>query len=77
MIRRKDSLGYVDFMRGKYHINNNHYEYDTFYNKALYATRQLAKRQTTWLRSWKKFEKIDFNKQDNIENSIKNLTSLL
>ncbi len=56
---------------------NNDYEYDTFYNKALYATRQLAKRQTTWLRSWKKFEKIDFNKQDNIENSIKNLTSLL
>ena len=56
---------------------NNDYEYDTFYNKALYATRQLAKRQTTWLRSWKEFEKIDFNKQDNIENSIKNLTSLL
>jgi len=27
---------------------NNDYEYDTFYNKALYATRQLAKRHTTW-----------------------------
>jgi hypothetical protein len=25
MIRRKDSLGYVDFMRGKYHINNKTY----------------------------------------------------
>ena len=23
MIRRKDSLGYVEFLRGKYHIHNN------------------------------------------------------
>ena len=56
---------------------NNEYEYDTFYKKALYATRQLAKRQTTWLRSWKEFEEIDINQQNNIENSIKNLISLL
>jgi len=25
MIRRKDSLGYVDFMRGKYSVSNKHY----------------------------------------------------
>ena len=56
---------------------NNEYEYDTFYKKALYATRQLAKRQTTWLRSWKEFKEIDINQQNNIENSIKNLISLL
>ena len=56
---------------------NNKYEYDDFYKKALYATRQLAKRQTTWLRSWKKFKEIKTNKEDNIENSIKNLISLL
>ena len=56
---------------------NNEYEYDTFYKKALYATRQLAKRQTTWLRSWKEFEEIDINQQNNIENGIKNLISLL
>ena len=56
---------------------NNQYEYDDFYKKALYATRQLAKRQTTWLRSWKKFKEIKINQEDNLENSIKNLISLL
>lgn len=25
MIRRKDTLGYIDFMRGKYTLNNSHY----------------------------------------------------
>uniref|UniRef100_A0A6C0HHF9 Nudix hydrolase domain-containing protein n=1 Tax=viral metagenome TaxID=1070528 RepID=A0A6C0HHF9_9ZZZZ len=25
MIRRKDTLGYIDFMRGKYTLHNNHY----------------------------------------------------
>jgi 8-oxo-dGTP pyrophosphatase MutT (NUDIX family) len=25
MIRRKDTLGYIDFMRGKYSLNNSHY----------------------------------------------------
>ena len=56
---------------------NNQYEYDDFYKKALYATRQLAKKQTTWLRSWKKFKEIKINQEDNLENSIKNLISLL
>jgi len=56
---------------------NNEYKYDDFYKKALYATRQLAKRQITWLRSWKKFKEIKINQEDNLENSIKNLISLL
>ena len=25
MIRRKDTLGHIDFMRGKYNVNNKHY----------------------------------------------------
>jgi len=56
---------------------NNEYGYDVFYEKALYATRQLAKRQRTWLRGWKKHKEIDINKIDIIENSIKKLISLL
>ena len=56
---------------------NNKYEYDDFYKKSLYATRQLAKRQTTWLRSWKKFKEIKINQEGNLENSIKKLISLL
>jgi hypothetical protein len=31
MIRRKDSLGYVDFMRGKYSVSNKHYILNMFY----------------------------------------------
>lgn len=30
------------------------YDFETFREKAIAATRQLAKRQITWLRSWKK-----------------------
>ena len=44
------------------------YDYETFFDKALFATRQLAKRQTTWIRSWNKFEEIDPSKPDNIIN---------
>lgn len=32
------------------------YDYDTMQHKALVATRQLAKRQLTWLRSWPNLE---------------------
>ena len=28
------------------------YDYDTMVHKGIVATRQLAKRQITWLRSW-------------------------
>ncbi|MEC8217721.1 MAG: tRNA (adenosine(37)-N6)-dimethylallyltransferase MiaA [Pseudomonadota bacterium] len=53
------------------------YDYETFFDKALFATRQLAKRQTTWIRSWNKFEEIDPSKPDNIINSVKKLITAL
>ena len=36
MIRRKDSLGYVDFMRGKYPIDNSNYLLNIIDEMTLY-----------------------------------------
>ncbi|GIR74556.1 MAG: tRNA dimethylallyltransferase [Prochlorococcus sp.] len=41
------------------------YDHETFFDKALFATRQLAKRQTTWIRSWDKFKEIDLMEPEN------------
>ncbi len=44
---------------------------ELFY-KALYASRQLAKRQITWIRSWDDLNIFNINSQQEIEKSIKN-----
>jgi tRNA dimethylallyltransferase len=52
------SVGYrqiISYLQGEY-------DYETLYEKATAATRQLAKRQLTWLRSWP--EKIVFQPTD-------------
>src|SRR3989338_5224543 len=41
---------------------DNHIDFDTMKEKAIAATRQLAKRQMTWLRSWK--NAVVFEPQD-------------
>ena len=46
-------------------------------NKCLYATRQLAKRQTTWLRSWKDINLFSLNSKDKVKDKIKSLISSL
>ena len=56
---------------------NNDYDQEKFFNKSLYATRQLAKRQTTWLRSWKDINLFSLNSKDKIKDKIKNLISSL
>ena len=52
-------------------------DYETFFNNAFFATRQLAKRQSTWIRSWDKFKGIDPNKTEMLENDIKKLITAL
>ena len=56
---------------------NNDYDQEEFFKKSLYATRQLAKRQTTWLRSWKNINLFSLNSKDKIKDNIKNLISSL
>ncbi len=48
-----------------------------FFNESLYATRQLAKRQTTWLRSWKDINLFSLNSKDKVKDKIKSLISSL
>ena len=43
-----------------------------FFLKALYATRQFAKRQVTWMRSWDNLELFDINEGQKILKMIKN-----
>lgn len=38
--------------RQVYHYLENHYDYNTLKERGIIATRQLAKRQFTWLRHW-------------------------
>ena len=56
---------------------NNDYDQEEFFKKSLYATRQLAKRQTTWLRSWKDINIFSLNSKDKIKDNIKSLISSL
>ena len=41
MIRRKDSLGYVDFMRGKYNLNNKSYILNILDEMTIYEREKL------------------------------------
>ena len=43
------SVGY----RQAFEYLNDLYSYDEFVEKGIAATRQLAKRQLTWIRNWK------------------------
>ncbi|MFL2707526.1 MAG: tRNA (adenosine(37)-N6)-dimethylallyltransferase MiaA [Gammaproteobacteria bacterium] len=56
---------------------NNEFDSNTFFKKSLYASRQLAKRQMTWLRSWDKFKDIEINELKLIDDDFKKMISLL
>ena len=66
-VNYKQTFGYI----------NNEYGIEVAFEKALFATRQLAKRQTTWLRSWDKFKRVEIKNTKVIENEFKNIISLL
>jgi tRNA dimethylallyltransferase len=42
------------------------------FNKALFASRQLAKRQITWIRSWEDLNLFKINSDEEIKENIKN-----
>lgn len=43
------------------------YDYDTMVEKGIAATRQLAKRQITWLRGWQNTEYLEINGRNNLQ----------
>ena len=50
---------------------------DEFFNTALFATRQLAKRQITWMRSWNNLEIFEKKSAYKIKENVKRLASSL
>ena len=50
---------------------------DEFFNTALFATRQLAKRQITWMRSWDNLEIFENKSAHKIKETVKRLVSSL
>jgi tRNA dimethylallyltransferase len=62
-VNYKQAIGFI----------NNEYNADEFFNRALYATRQLAKRQLTWLRSWEELSLFNINSKNKIIEEIKSL----
>ena len=52
------------------------YTYDEMIERGIIATRQLAKRQFTWLRSWEDIEWLDSLSRDNLSHALKRLNQL-
>jgi len=53
------------------------WDYETMRFKGIVATRQLAKRQITWLRSWEKLHWLDTNDQDITAKALKLIDSVI
>ncbi len=53
------------------------YNYNEMQNKALAATRQLAKRQITWLRSWPDLQILDSEMPRTVEDCLKMVLDVL
>ena len=66
-VNYKQAIGYI---KGEYGI-------EVAFEKALFATRQLAKRQITWLRGWEEFKRVKLKEIKVIENEFKKIISLL
>tara|TARA_Y100000768_G_C23988371_1_gene690412 strand:+ start:1735 stop:2361 length:627 start_codon:yes stop_codon:yes gene_type:complete len=63
MIRRKDTLGYVDFLRGKYNINNDFHIKKLFYEMTDYEINNIINCDYTYL--WRKLWNKPNEKCDN------------
>ena len=53
------------------------YEYDTMVDKGIIATRQLAKRQLTWLRSWADVNWLDTFSEELLSDALKVIMPVL
>jgi len=53
------------------------WDYETMQFKGVVATRQLAKRQITWLRSWENLNWLDTNDRDITSKALKLINSVI
>lgn len=80
MIRRKDTFGYIDFIRGKYSPYNNHHIQNIVNEMSLYEKEQILTKNfdTLWKNMWgessnhqhKNEENASFKKFEIIKNGI-------
>jgi tRNA dimethylallyltransferase len=63
------SMKSVGYRQAWLHLDGE-YDYETMREKGIIATRQLAKRQFTWLRSWHQMNWLDTFASDNVEKVI-------
>ncbi|MFT6835433.1 MAG: tRNA dimethylallyltransferase [Francisellaceae bacterium] len=69
------SMRCVGYRQAWEHLSGD-ISYELFIEKSIIATRQLAKRQLTWLRNWQSCEINNFNCLDNdINNKIINFVA--
>ena len=54
----------IEFLNGEINKEN-------FYLKSLYATRQLAKKQATWISSWKNLKLYELEERNKLEKTLK------
>ena len=68
MIRRKDSLGYVDFMRGKYHINNKTYIMNIINEMTIHEKQNLLTKDFNilWNTLWGDYVTNQYKNEKNV-----------
>lgn len=55
---------------------NGEYSHEDMVFKGICATRQLAKRQLTWLRNWPNLQWLDMESEDNLQQIVQALSKL-
>lgn len=67
------SVGY----RQAWQYLDGEYDYDEMVDRGIFATRQLAKRQITWLRSWTDLEWLDSTQSDLMQQAKRKIDAFL
>ena len=81
LIERQDlhedlpSIRCVGYRQMWQHIHNE-FDHDEMIFKGICATRQLAKRQLTWLRNWPNLQWLDMESKDNLQQILSAVSKL-
>lgn len=81
LIKRQDlhenlpSIRCVGYRQMWQHLHNE-FDHDDMVFKGICATRQLAKRQLTWLRSWPNLQWLDMESKDNLQQILTAVSKL-
>jgi len=79
MINRRDSLGYVDLIRGKYNINNKKYILNLVNEMTLDEKENILTYpfETLWNNLWNKRDNIDYHSKAKFDNILPSLVTII